>query len=52
MGDLPARVYAGIRAPGHRQLRRPGQSQHPAERVGHRVLDRAPTRLGGPTGKP
>jgi hypothetical protein len=51
MDDLPARVHSGVGTPGHRQLRRSGQPQHPAERRGQFTLHRAPTRLGRPAGK-
>ena len=49
--DLTARMHSGVRAPGHRQLRRGGQPQHPSECCGHDVRYRAPAGLGGPPGK-
>ena len=49
--DLAAGVHPGVGAPGHRQLRRGGQPQHPSERCGHDALYRAPAGLSGPPGK-
>jgi hypothetical protein len=49
--DLAARVHSGVGAPGHRQLGRGGQPQHPSERCGHDVLYGAPAGLSGPPGK-
>jgi hypothetical protein len=49
--DLPARVHARVRAPGHGQRGRPRQPQHLAEGRRHDALHRAPAGLGSPPGK-
>jgi hypothetical protein len=49
--DLPARVHAGIGAPGDRQPRRRGQPQHVPEGLSEHALDGPAARLRRPAGK-